>query len=213
MIYHIETYFDSKVLSGAMAHWDNFQQAYNRPIIHFASHTIINNELPLLTKIALAKKDIEHPSEIGYLYIKDLYKMALNTELVVLGSCETGNGLFKRGEGVVSLAYGFQLAGAKSSVFSLWKVDEKSTIRLMQWFYKYLAAGYTKDEALHQAKLTYLGNASEITSNPYFWSGFVFNGVTEPLHFQKNKLMQRKYLPFLLVFFGILVLFIWIQIR
>lgn len=213
MIKHIEGYFDTKTLTGIEANFKNVQDNYNRPVLHFASHTIINDELPLLSKIALAKKDIPHLSENGYLYIKDLYEMALNTELVVLGSCETGNGKFKRGEGVVSLAYGFQLAGAKSTAFSLWKVDEKSTIRLMKWFYKYLGEGLPKDEALHKAKLSYLEKASEISSNPYFWSGFVLNGEIQSLRFQERKRMTRLYLPFILGFFGLLAVFVWWRIR
>ena len=111
----------------------------------------------------------------------ELYNMPLNAELAVLSACETGIGELKRGEGVMSLARAFMYSGCPSVVTSLWSVDDKSTSEVMRHFYQQIKDGKTKDEALHEAKLNYLDGKGIEASHPFYWSGFVHIGNTEPL--------------------------------
>lgn len=214
LINAIKHQFNTQALIANDANYTNFSSNVNRPVLHFATHTIINEATPLLSKIILSKEvNGNYPSENGYIYLKDLYEMSLNTELIVLGSCETGNGQFKVGEGMVSFSYGFNMAGAESTVYSLWEVDEKATVSLMNNFYKYLSNRFSKDEALHLAKLDFLKKANEIQSNPYYWAGFVFNGQKKPLSFNKSQNSQRHFIPFLIASFLLLSTFVWFQIK
>lgn len=214
LINKIKQKFNTQALIANDANYTNFLSNANHSVIHFATHTIINESAPLLSKIILSK-DINknYPSENGYLYLKDLYEMSLNTELIVLGSCETGNGQFKIGEGMVSFSYGFNMAGAESTVYSLWEVDEKATVHLMNNFYKYLNKGFSKDKSLHLAKIDFLKKANELQANPYYWAGFVFNGQKKPLSFSKTKKSKRQFLLFLIGFLFIISIFIWFQTR
>lgn len=204
LLAQIRQFFEVQPLLGEAADFSNFKKNDRCAVLHFATHTLLNEDAPLHSKIALAKNEtIAHPSENGYLYLQDLYALSLSPELVVLGSCETGSGAYKRGEGVVSLAYGFKLAGAESTVYSLWKVDERATTALMADFYRFLKKGLPKDEALHRAKLAFLENATEITSSPFYWSGFVFNGEPSPLSFAPKPL---GFFWLLISGFGVLIL-------
>ena len=214
LIASIKQQFKAKTLIANDANYSNFILNANRPVLHFATHTIINESAPLLSKIILAKDvDNNYPSENGYIYLKDLYEMSLSTELIILGSCETGNGQFKIGEGMVSFSYGFNLAGAESTVYSLWEVDEKATVHLMSNFYKHLAKGASKDKALHISKLDFLKKANEIQSNPYYWAGFVFNGQKKPLSFNQNQNSRRQIMPFLITFLFLISIFTWFQTK
>lgn len=92
----------------------------------------------------------------------------------------------------MSLSYYFLYAGAKSVVSSLWKLDDKSTYIVMAKFYKYLAEGKTKSEALRQAQLDYIHYRNKDKTafenkdfyHPYFWAGIQLQGNDKPLVFK-----------------------------
>lgn len=115
------------------------------------------------------------------LILPELYTLDLNPELVVLSACETGIGKIQGSEGAMSLARGFQYAGAKNLLFSLWQVNDQSTAEMMTSFYSYFENHQSKSYALHQSKLDYLDHF-EIRNHkqsPYYWAGFVYYGEIE----------------------------------
>ncbi|MFK7951050.1 MAG: CHAT domain-containing protein [Saprospiraceae bacterium] len=156
----------------------NFKNLQNINILHFATHTLVDDEAVLNSKIILADKP---------LFLKDLYQINLDANLAILGSCRTGSGQYQVGVGRVGMAYGFHLAGVNSLIYSLWEVDETATNRLLLAFYDNLQKGLSKDDALHQAKINYLQFANEVTADPYYWSGFVLQGETSGFEFRNEK--------------------------
>ena len=68
--------------------------------------------------------------------------------MVVLSACNTGNGKFYSGEGAMSIARNFVLAGVPSIVETLWPVEDIAGSKIMINFYKYLSEGKEKNEAL-----------------------------------------------------------------
>ena len=68
----------------------------------------------------------------------------------------------------MSLAKGFTQAGVPSIVTSLWAVDDCATSNMMIQFYKHLKEGESKDEALRNAKLTYLQTSDKIHAHPFY---------------------------------------------
>ena len=144
-------------------------------IVHFSTHATPNKDNPNLSEIELYNNEKIKNFEIEAL--------KLNAELVVLSACETGIGQQLKGEGVMSLARSFQLAGSPATVASLWKVNDASTADLMKYFYDFLKMGKTKSDALQMAKLKYLDDvkASPFKSQPYHWSAFIQVGKDDPL--------------------------------
>lgn len=142
-------------------------------IMHFAMHAKIDNENPLYNRLVF---------EDGELTASEIYTSNSKANLVVLSACNTGFGKIEKGEGVMSMARAFHYSGIPSVVMSLWKVPDRETKTIMIDFYKYLKKGKSKDEALRLAKLSYLkGNSNNALNHPYYWSGFVINGNTDPL--------------------------------
>jgi CHAT domain-containing protein len=100
----------------------------------------------------------------GILTAEELNALDLaGIDLVVLSACETGLGNVAGGEGVLGLQRGFHVAGARTVVTSLWKVDDAATSLLMQAFYDNLwNKKLPKLEALRQAQLGLLKTPSAL---------------------------------------------------
>ncbi|HEX9961271.1 MAG TPA: CHAT domain-containing protein, partial [Pyrinomonadaceae bacterium] len=147
----------------------------NYQIIHFATHSIVNNEIPELSGIHLSNFKQNRLPANGLLRLQDIYNLNLNSELVILSSCSTSLGKNVEGEGIMSLSRGFMFAGAKSVIASLWKVDDEATAELMKHFYESLArTENSPSKALQIAKLKMAGQRK--WRHPYFWAGFVLQG-------------------------------------
>ncbi|MCB0444968.1 MAG: CHAT domain-containing protein, partial [Gelidibacter sp.] len=160
-------------LNASKAEFLNQSNQFN--VLHLAMHSNINETQPDYSSLNFYGKDKQ-------LFISELYNETFNANMVVLSACETGNGFYENGEGVISLSRAFNYAGIPSTVVSLWKVDDEATSKVMTYFYEHLKQGEKKDEALKNAKLDYLEHTDdELLKHPYYWSGFVLTGNTDAL--------------------------------
>lgn len=141
--------------------------------LHLAMHAFTNDSFPLQSGLVFS------PGEDRFLYSYEIYNLPLKAELTVLSACHTGFGKYQQGEGIMSLARAFRYAGSPNIVMSLWQADDESTAQLMTFFYQNLKAGMGKDEALRQAKISYIAEGGK--PMPYYWAGFVLMGDGEPL--------------------------------
>ena len=121
------------------------------------------------------------------LYLSDLIpENKPKTRLIVLSACETGNGILYKGEGVFSFNRGFASLGIPSSITNLWSVDNLSTYRITELFYKYVSEGIPIDIALQKAKLEFIETGSKKNSMPYYWAAAVLTGKSDAIEYNKN---------------------------
>jgi len=110
----------------------------------------------------------------GILTAEELCSLDLSQcELAVLSACETNVGIRRAGQGIQSLQSALYAAGARTSITSLWKVDDAATRRLMEIFYTNLwIEEMGKADALWEAKQALRDEGHP----PAHWAGWVLTG-------------------------------------
>ncbi|MCF8369621.1 MAG: CHAT domain-containing protein [Bacteroidales bacterium] len=172
--------FKGEVFTGEEATEGNFKaNSQNSQLLHFAMHTLVNDEDPLNSKLVFYLNG--DTLEDGFLNIYEIYNLNLDAELAVLSACKTGVGKISKGEGIMSLARGFLYAGVPGIVMTLWAIEDISSAEIISAFYSNLKLGLSKDVSLQQAKLEYLNSANQLESHPYFWAAFVQIGNNSPI--------------------------------
>ncbi|MBD2179787.1 CHAT domain-containing protein [Planktothrix sp. FACHB-1355] len=93
-------------------------------------------------------------------------------ELLVLSACQTATGDKRAALGLAGIAV---RSGARSTIASLWSVNDAATSELMAQFYRELSqTGISKAEALRRAQLNLLKNTAY--KHPFYWAPFVLVG-------------------------------------
>ena len=196
---YISKFVTSDIFKDEFAQEKDFKElASDYDILHLAMHTILNDTLPMYSRLAFAKPT-KNSDDDGWLNTSEIYNMQLRARMAVLSACNTGSGKLQKGEGVMSLARGFLYAGCPSIIMTLWEVEDESGALVMKDFYRMLSQGKSKDEALRLAKLSHIKSADPLKAHPHYWLGYVAVGNSEPLFASKD-------LYFILALFGIIIL-------
>lgn len=194
---------DATLLSGSSASETAFKaQARDKRVLHLATHGFflggdcgsalsplqgdnVTNENPLLLSgLVLAganNRTAAGPDEDdGILTAEEIAALDLaNTEWAVLSACDTGRGEFRAGEGVFGLQRAFRIAGVRTTIMSLWPVEDDITRRWMAALYRHhFAEGLSTMESVHFANLELLlrRRTEGLSTHPFYWAGFIASG-------------------------------------
>ena len=141
-------------------------------VIHLATHGQFSSKAE--ETFLLTWKDRINVKELGK-WLKNPssnFRDRQPIELLVLSACQTAKGDNRAALGLAGVAV---RSGARSTLATLWSVQDKSTSELITEFYRVLTQNKTtKAEALRQAQLSLLKNPQY--QHPYYWSPFVLVG-------------------------------------
>ncbi|MFM9107027.1 MAG: CHAT domain-containing protein, partial [Chloroflexota bacterium] len=155
---------DAELVSDGEATVSRVRNAGARPLIHFACHGRFDPENPRGSGLKLADR---------WMTVRDVAAMRLAGGLVTLSGCETGRAGVGAGDDLTGLVQAFLAAGAGSVLYSLWIVNDASTVELMEWFYRsYGNEAWTAAGALRAAQCGILA----VHAHPAFWAPFVLGG-------------------------------------
>ena len=165
---------DAVIKTGSAAQESEFRRtASDFRYIHLATHALFNEDLPLLSGVALAKPP-KDDAEDGILTARELCDMKLTADMIVFSACETGRGAAHPGEGIIGLTWAAFAAGIPAQVVSQWSVDDAATAALMGNFYAELKRGKSKDASLRSAALSLLRDGKHW--HPFYWAPFLLLG-------------------------------------
>ena len=179
-------WFHGKNFKGEQATKVNFLNALNdSAIFHLAMHSMTDSLNPNYSYLMFDSHNVLPQAAKMFNYEISLTR--INSPMVVLSACNSGTGTLYSGEGLMSLARSFRLAGASSVVITAWEINDETSSAIMTRFYYYLSRGKGKNLALHLAKLDYLHNSSPAFTNPYYWAAYEVVGDNAPVtgHYER----------------------------
>ena len=145
-------------------------KAVSYPIVHLATHGQFSSNAA--DTFIVTWDDRVNVKEFDRLLRSRTGEKPQAIELLLLSACETASGDSRAALGLAGAAI---RSGARSTVATLWQVNDESTAIFMAEFYRQLALStISKAEALRNAQLTLLNNP--LYKNPYFWAPFILVG-------------------------------------
>ena len=139
------------------------------PVVHLATHGQFSSRAE--DTFLLTWNDRINVKSLDSL-LQNRFTQETPIELLILSACQTAAGDKQAALGLAGVAI---RSGARSTVATLWSIQDNSTAKLITQFYQALKTpGISKAEALRQAQLSLL--RSPKYQHPFYWSAFILLG-------------------------------------
>ena len=132
-------------------------------LVHVASHGLFEQEAGPLSGIQLGR---------SFLLARDVRHLELDLDLMVLSGCHTGRKQRIAGEELYGMTRALLEAGVRTTVSSLWAVEDGDAHEFMAAYYRELAAGRTARAAVARAQRERL----EACPHPHSWAPYALTG-------------------------------------
>ena len=140
------------------------------PVVHLATHGQFSSRAE--DTFLLTWSDRINVKDLDLLLQDRDFAQYTPIELLILSACQTATGDKRAALGLAGVAV---RSGARSTIATLWSIQDDSTAQLMSELYRALkTSGTTKAQALRQAQLKLLQDPQY--RHPFYWSAFVLVG-------------------------------------
>jgi CHAT domain-containing protein len=145
-------------------------------VVHLAAHALVDDARPARSAVLLAPGA---PGEDGLLQAREIVGLDLSGRTVLLSACRSASGQVLSGEGPMSLAHAFFLAGARAVVGGLTPVRDDEAAAFVESLSRGIAAGEEVASALAAARLEKIRSGAPAAA----WSSLVVlgDGALRPL--------------------------------
>jgi len=146
----------------------------NFSYIIFATHAIPESDSrnSELSGLALSSPNKISDLDNGFLNAKEIMKIDLNSDLVLLSACETATDNQASGRAFSGMVNSFFFAGSNSVIASHWKIESNSTVLITTSFFENLINKENNTaESLRNSILNFKKNNKEF-DHPAFWGAF-----------------------------------------
>lgn len=192
----------AKVFTGKSATEKQFISKAGRfRVLHIASHTLMDESNPFTSCILLNQEDSLHN---GQLYAWEIAQLKLNAQLVMLSGCNSGYGVMKKNEGLISLARSFFYTGVRTIAFTLWPAADQAGSDISTGFYTGIRGNQSLDIAMQSAKLDFINSADPVKAHPYFWANYIIVGHDDAIQLER----KNAWIKFAIAIFAIALMVI-----
>ena len=133
--------------------------------IVIATHEYYERDIPGFSEPVMVLSLVNQPQgQDGFLRVSEVAGLNLNADIVALVS---GAGRCVEGEGIMSMSWAFQYAGARSVLENKLVPAEGVSVRLLESFFKHWSEGKSKLEALRLARKELRESGYD---HPFFWA-------------------------------------------
>ncbi|WP_413160378.1 CHAT domain-containing protein [Capilliphycus salinus ALCB114379] len=139
-------------------------------VIHLATHGQFSSQAE--KTFILASDGAINIKQLDNLFRIQEPNKTRNIDLLVLSACETAPGDNRAVLGLAGMAV---RAGARSTIASLWSLNDRSAVEFMGHFYEQLVQGKSRAEALRQAQLMFLQQKNGYDA-PLYWAPYILVG-------------------------------------
>lgn len=161
----------SLILAGADAAEDNVKSEIGKArVINFATRGIHHEASPLFSMLALSPN--AEAKEDGFMELRELLRLNLKAELVVLESSEWAQPRTLTNRAMTAWAWTWFVAGCQSALVSQWRADSTD---LMIEFHRQLKSSRQPKAAAWRGAVQQFTSHEEF-KHPYFWAGFALLG-------------------------------------
>lgn len=151
---------------------ENAVKSLSAPIVHLATHGQFSSEAE--DTFILTYNGRVNVNELNELLETRETNRRGAIELLVLSACTTAAGDNRAALGIAGVAV---RSGARSTLASLWTVDDEATSLIMGKFYEQLKESkMTKAQAFKNAQLSLLKDKNNLYDHPYYWAPYVLVG-------------------------------------
>jgi len=157
-------------------------QGEQATIAEFTEQARLETPIPHLVSHGISVEE----GQLGYLELKDglerisypdLFRMEVNKDLLFLGGCDSGIGLYHSGEGYLSMSRGAIFAGANNVIVAKASIETESNGLFVASFYEELwekPLPVTYAFVVQKAQRALLNQPK--SSHPYYWAGYYLEG-------------------------------------
>jgi CHAT domain-containing protein len=137
----------------------------------FSTHGFLNANNPALSSLVLGRPDGGYEND-RYVTARELATFDMPADLVIVSSCNSGNGRVAAGEGILGLPYALFAAGATTALVTRWSIfDDDATAHLVSDLLIAIDSGEAPDDALTEIKRDLRRTKPEA-----YWAPFVLLG-------------------------------------
>ena len=168
-----------ELFEGPAASVDRFmEEAPSAAVLQIAAHGYSDRLVPGEQYVFMDSLSTRGPKRLS---AYELVRTDLKAELAVLSICMGGIAEWSH-QNPRDLAYWFSQSGAHTCIYSHWKLDDRSTARVLERFYAYLKQGVWRYEALRRAQDDLRREARiDEELNPVYWAGLTIIGEDGPV--------------------------------